>query len=481
MLRKLFKNKIFIYLGTRYGTYAIQFITSLIIAGKLGPFYFGIYGFVILIINYFQQLHFGISNSFNVLYVQNRNNDYECNNYIWNSILLVSYLSILVLCFWLYNTFVGIDSVTKYNADKYILWICAIAILEYFLQFFINLLRVKNKLNHVAFCQSIVVIFNFICVFLFSGETLIISILAGYVIGDLLCVLITIQAGVIPRFSDSIINREYHKRILKKGIFLFFYNSCFYFIIISIRTIISENYNVDEFGLFSFAFTSSHAILLLLSSLSFVVLPKVIGKLASNDMNEVESTINVLRTSYITSAHLLIYLALCFFPLLLYILPKYEESLTALNLIALTVLMSTNSYSYVELLTARNKEKLLALLSFVSLVGNCAIALFLVNLIKVNYSYVILSTMFVYFLFTFMVLKAAKKKIGVPTKKYMILELMPVRLMLPYMTAFVVSVLRLENIIWLPLIVFIIMNWKTKDKLVDIVKTLINQPSVVNL
>ena len=40
------KNKVFVYLFTRYFTYGLQFIMSLIIAVRLGPYYLGIYGYI---------------------------------------------------------------------------------------------------------------------------------------------------------------------------------------------------------------------------------------------------------------------------------------------------------------------------------------------------------------------------------------------------------------------------------------------------
>ena len=75
----------------------------------------------------------------------------------------------------------------------------------------------------------------------------------------------------------------YQGAILKKGLLLFLYNTCFYFIIISVRTIISGNYEVEEFGLFSFSFTLAHAVMLLLESLMFVIFPKMIGKMTGDN------------------------------------------------------------------------------------------------------------------------------------------------------------------------------------------------------
>ena len=92
MLFNIIKNKVFIYLITRYMTYAVQFISSIIIATKLGPYYFGIWGFILLLINYLRIIDFGISSATNILLVQNKDNPQKSSNYVTNSLFLISIL-----------------------------------------------------------------------------------------------------------------------------------------------------------------------------------------------------------------------------------------------------------------------------------------------------------------------------------------------------------------------------------------------------
>ncbi len=480
-IAKVFKNKVLFYLVSRYVTYGVQFITSLVIAVELGPYYMGIWGFVLLVLQYFQQIHFGIANSFNVLYVQHRNNEQECNNYIVNSLILLVYLSLFIFAFYLYFLFFGIESFEKYHAGKYILWVCLIGILQYFVQFFINLFRVKNQLNRVTFCQSIIVFLNFGCICFFKGEVLIQWLIAGYVVGNLLCVIIAITSGSLPIKRKTTINFDYQKIIIKKGLYLFLYNSCFYFIIISIRTIISGNYTVEEFGMFTFSFSLAHAILLILEALSFIIFPKVLGKLSSTIPKEVEATISFLRKSYITSAHLLVYLALPVFPLVLHFLPKYEGAASSLNFIALSILMGTNSYGYLELLISRNREKTAAALSSFALFLNCIIALALVFVLKVDFSYVIIATMITYLVFSTLVIIKSRVMIGYDSISSAIRQVMPLRLIIPFVTAFVISQYSEDSLMFLPLIVFLILNFKVIVELKSIVIKLLIKPEIVNL
>lgn len=481
VLKQICKNKLVFYLASRYLTYFIQFVTSLVIAAELGPYYMGIWGFVLLILNYFQQFHFGIANSFNVLYVHHRDNKNECDNYIINSMVLLVYLSLLVIAFYIFYRVFGLESFEKYHADKYIIWICIIGILQYFVQFFINLFRVKNQLNRVTFCQSIIVFLNFACIIFFKGEELIQWLIASYIVGNIVCVIVAFFSGSVPIRRNIIVSFDYQWSIIKKGLFLFLYNSCFYFIIISIRTIISSNYSVEEFGMFTFSFSLAHAILLVLEALSFIIFPKVIGKLSSTIIEEVETTISMLRVSYITSAHLLIYIALPLFPIILYFLPKYEGAITTLNLIALSILMEINTYGYLELLISRNKEKTAAALSSFALILNCIIAFILVFIFYVGFSYVILATMITYFVFSFLVIKMSQSLLKDCSFKQALISIMPIRLVVPYATALILSVFSNETLMWVPLIIFIILNAKVLIQIKDIIIKLMVKPEIVDM
>ena len=478
---KILKNKVVFYLASRYLTYFIQFITSLIIAAELGPYYMGIWGFILLLLNYFQQINFGIANSFNVLYVLHKDNEKECNNYIGNSLILLVYLSILVISFFLYYQLFGISYFDKFHVDKYIIWVSMIAVMQYFVIFFLNLFRVKNQLNRVTFCQSVIVLLNFACVFFFKGEELIEWLVAGYVVGNLLCIVMALTSGSIPKINEMNLSKGVQLIILKKGLYLFLYNTCFYFIIISIRTIISGNYSVEEFGLFTFSYTLANALMLVLDALMFIIFPKVIDKLSSNNNEEVNNTLHFLRTTYITSAHLLIYVAIPCFPLVLHFLPQYSGALMSLNLIALTILINANSSGYLELLISRNKEKLAAALSATALLVNCILALFMVKVLHVSFSSVIVSTLITYLLFSMAAMYFGRTIVGKLKLKDFLFQYFPLRLLIPYLLALIFIFNGLQEWLIVTMLLFFVMNIKAFKKIMNALKTILIKPDVVNL
>lgn len=480
-LRKVFTNKVVFYLVSRYLTYFIQFVTSMIIAAKLGPYYMGIWGFVMLLLSYFQQIHFGIANSLNVLLIHHKDNKQCCDAYILNSMFLIGGLSLLVFLLAGYYYLWGIESFQKYQLDNRFYWICVIAILQYFNGLFINILRVRNKITQVAICQSIIVFLNFTCIFFFSGSVLVNFLILGYVSGNIFCIILACACKIIPSWSRYSIRRKILKEILYKGLYLFLYNSCFYFIIISIRTLVGFYYSVNEFGIFTFSYSLANAIMLLLDAFAFVIFPKVINKLSSDSFDEVENTLRHIRGIYISSAHFLVYLAFVFFPLLLYFMPQYSDALQVINLISLSILMNTNSFGYSTLLIARNKEKYSAIISIGALIINCFLGFLLVCVFKVGFSLVILATMITYLLFSFIITVVGKKTLGHYNICFVFKEFLPYELLIPYLVAVIVSIISLKYLMFLPVIIYLIFNWKNIFFIKQTLLKVLRNPNVANI
>lgn len=480
-IKTLFTNKIIIYLLSRYGTYALQFVVSLSIAAKLGPYYLGIYGFISLIVSYFAQINFGIPHSLNVLLVHHKSDDRKCNNYIGNSIFIYGVLSLIVVVLYLFVQLGHYNIDDKYIIDEYYFLICILAILTYFNALFSTILRVRNKVYQLSVIQSINVVLNLIVVFFFNERALIMALLICQLLSAVICFLITQKEKVVPKLTKLEYGIQIQKEIIKKGMYLFLYNSCFYFILISIRSIISSNYSVTDFGIFNFSFSIANAVLLLLESLSTIIFPKIIELLSSKDYNKIKSSLHSLRISFISTAHLLIYVAMIFFPLVIKLMPQYSNALTSMNLIALAILINTNSYGFSTLLIAQNREKVSAVISLVSLSINVAAGLFLVNVMEVQFEYAILSVMITYLCFSAMIVYAGSKLIGVNSLKDIVLNIFPIRLLLPYTAALLISVYSLEYLIFIPLLLFIIFNWNDIIAIKNMSLKLFKNPNIADI
>lgn len=481
-LKLLYKNKIIIYLLTRYGTYALQFIVSMVIAAKLGPYYFGVYGFITLILNYFSQINFGIPHSLNVLMVHNKINDKKCNNYIGNSFAIYGLISIIIICLLFFVSLFKITLSDKYPISVFhCVLLCVIAILHYFSSLCSTILRVKNRVNQLALAQSSLVLLNLSVVFFFSGDLLIYVLMICQMLSSGIFIILTWKEGLFPNLKLIEYKFNIQKVIIKKGLYLFLYNSCFYFILISIRTIISSNYTVEEFGIFNFSFTLSHAVLLLIEALTVILFPKIIDLLSSDNYEKINSTIETIRVSFVSTSHLLIYTAMLFFPVIIVIMPEFDGALTSMNLIALAVLMNTNSYGYSSFLIAQNMEKISARISFIALIINVIIAEFLVVICNVEFSYVVLAVMVTYLCFSLMAFVESKKIIGSLNWGNVVKNFFPLKLLIPYMVALVISFYSFQYLMFVPIIIFIVLNYKDITKIINIGKQLIKNPNIADV
>ncbi len=332
----------------------------------------------------------------------------------------------------------------------------------------------------LAFFQSVVPILVFISIFLAKGKSLLKLLLWMTLLGELIALLIFIVNKKIPWGGKPSFGGI--KIVLNKGFHLFIYNVCFFLIALSTRTIISIYYKVEDFGYFSFSYNLSNAILLFLQALSVVIFPKIIDKLNSKSKEDVQNVLNILNINYVTLSYGLIFTALIFFPGFLYFIPKYHSTLKGVNLIAITLLLFTNSFGYGSYLMAQNQEKRLSIISILSLFLNVAISLVLVLFYKVTYEYLILATLASYFLFSFLCAFYARKLLNLKTNILSVLDdFIPARLLIPYLFSIIIIVLNLAYFIFIPLIAFVLLNMKEIQQIFKTIKVIIFRPTIVDI
>ena len=480
-LKAVLKNRVIWYLLTRYITYFIQFITSIFIAVKLGAYYWGIWGFILLVLNYFQVINFGISNALNVFLVQFKDNRIYQNKYIASSIVSVG--TICVIAFFLVGCYYwgNLTCLDKYEFSDYGYWVVIIAILAYYNNLFMVIYRVKNSLFEISFYQSIIPLLLAMILLFGSGRTLLYLFLYSYIVGNAISAIIFLLRGrITPLFKGM--ESKFFIDIWRKGFYLFIYNVSFYLILISTRTIISAFYSVETFGQFTFAFTLAHAILLLLEAFSFIIFPKVMARLNEENPEKVMAVIDKLRVNYIGISHGLIYLAMPCFPLLFMLFPQYQESLYVLNFISLTLLMRVNSFGFSSYLVVKNRDKEIARISLFTLIVNVGIALFLANWIELGYEYIIFSTMFAYMLYSYFCVSYSipllNKRMSIQQKLFLCF---PLKTFIPYVVALIVSFAHISALLILPLFIYVILNKNDIKEMVVSVRRLVYKPEMVDV
>lgn len=481
IIKKVSKNKVLNYVFSRYATYFIQFINSLFIAVFLGPYYLGIWGFVTLVIQYIDQINFGINHSVNAIISIHKKNVWYVEKIIGAAISMLFGLSFLLIVVFISNYLFDINIGLKYNFSTYAPMVTLIGILSYFNNLFSSIFRVYGKVLEIAINQSAFPVLTLIAIIFFRGENLLLAIVYANIIAFLFSLILYLSR--VPIKLKPVYIPRLIKIIKKKGWHLFIYNTSFYLIAISTRSFISSYYKVDDFGYFTFAYSLANAISLLLGSFAFLIQPKLINRFSNNNTEYNVQILDKLRNTYIATSHLLLYIALMAFPILLLIIPKYSISYHAFTLITLTVILYTNSFGYSGLFIAKGKEKILGYISLVSLLINIILVYILISVVKVDFSLAILGTMISYFVFIFLLTKFGRRYIQLKSDLLScIKDAFPIKLALPFIVATILGIIKLNPFFMIiPLIIFIILNYKILISFKQELKNLIINPNITDI
>lgn len=477
-IAKILSNKIFLYLGSRYVTYAVQFITSLIIANKLGPYYFGVYGFFLLLLSYLEYVNFGISDSLNVLLVRNLENEKIVKDYIKTALILISVLSFLIFLIGIFACLFDFDYLRKFEIEDYIILVCVIGAIYHINCVFAAISRIKNRLFEMSFQQTCIPVLVLISVMIFDSKTLLVALVLSYVLGEIVSLVLFIKSRVIP-FCGS-----YQKRLaselISSGFLLFIYNSCFFFIIIVVRTFISNKYSVEEFGYFTFSYLLANSFLMLFKSFLIVIYPKILYKLKSTDTKENIKSILFLKDNCLSISYGLIFCGMIFFPIMLNFFPEYKNALFVLNITSLSIALTcSNIYGYY--LMAQSQFRILASISAISLFICILLSSFLSQL-GLSYDYMSFSLMGSYFTFSMLLTICGYNHLyGKIELSKIFFDFLPFPVFVPYCLALMLSFFEDTILIVIPFIVCIILNFKRLKSFSSVVKGLINSPEIINL
>lgn len=475
------QNKVILYIFSRYGTYFIHFINSLFIAIYLGPYYLGIWGFITLVTSYLNHFNFGIVHSATAIISVYKRKEFYVEKTIGASVVMLIILSCMITVFFISNYLFDINFGSKYNFNVYAPVVLLIGVLAHFNNLLSSIFRVYGKLFEIAFHQTIFPVLITAAIIFFKKEDLIWALVSANFLSFFLAfILYVFRSPVKLRLTFNI---NLFKRIQIKGWHLFVYNSSFFFIVISTRSLVSGYYSVEEFGYFTFAFSLSNVMLLLLQAFSYLIYPKLLNRFASANSLQNSEMLEKLRDAYVSTSHLLIHFAILFFPLLLILFPRYELASEAFKLIALSIVLYTNSFGYSGLLIAKGHEKKLGGAAFLALVVNVIAALILIELLNVPFTLVILSTLLSYFIYVFILGYMGRKILELNVSILSILkDIIPLRLFLPYFSSLCLVVFSVADTYFvIPLVLFLILNFRVLLRLKKIIKSIILNPNLINI
>lgn len=482
MVLKIFvKNKLILFLFSRYGTYLIHFINSLFIAAFLGPYYLGVWGFINLIIQYLNHINFGITHAVTTLISVNKSKESYIEKVIGTSITMLIILSSFAILFFLVNHIFSFNIGSKYNFYTYAPFVVLIGVLGYFNSLFSSIFRVYGRLFEIAFQQTILPVLIFCSILIFKKEALLWGLVGANFFAFLAAFIMYVAHS--PVKLQPIFDLKLFKLIQTKGWHLFIYNTSFFLIVISTRSLISGFYTVEEFGYFIFAFSLANVVLMLLQAFSFVIFPKMLNLFAKSTKEKNIEVLGKVRDAYVTISHLLIHCAIFVFPAFLYLFPQYLSSSEAFKLISLAIVLYTNSFGYSGLLIAKDYEKQLGKLAFSVLVVNILFALILIKVILVPFTSVIIATMLSYFIYVYIQGRMGRRLLDLKTDiKSVWKDIYPLRIFLPYLISLGLVLFSAPSICFLlPLLLFVIGNFRVLLSFKTVLRQIILNPNFINI
>lgn len=401
LFKSALKNKIFWYLASRYGTFAIQFLTSIWLAVKLGPYYFGLWSFILLLVNVGTQCNWGIANAVNILLVQHKEDRPRCAAYEFNSLVMTGVICIIPFLVALYDTFWPIALFSKYQLGHLSYAVAFIVAGFYLNLLFINVLRVKNRILEIAINQSLFPVLTFAVIFFATDRQLLNLLVGAYVVSMLVSIFLFVRTHCIS--FGGCVSAVAMREIAVKGFYLFLYNACFYLIMLSTKMLISAYYPVETFGHFAFAFNVANATTLFIDSLMFLLFPKMIDVLRKGEASEIAEKLGIMRICYIGTMVMLFVGMSCAFGVLIRFMPKYAPSLPIFIALAGTLLVYTFCFGYSAFMLARNQERRMAVYSMAGLLTNIVAVWLLAAFCHVTVVCCLAGTAMAYLLYTVLV------------------------------------------------------------------------------
>lgn len=404
-IKKILTNKIFLFLINRYFVFFIQFINFSIISIKLGVFNFGIWSFILLFLQYSNYSTLGTEYSLNILLSTKQRSKVFSSIIFSNGILILSAISILLIVLCIPIVYFDLEIFSKYLFISYLIPTVLIAIFWNFNNYYSNIYRVYGKLFEIAFFQTSIQVLLIPAILLFKSEQLLISLLYITAFAHIISLILFIYNS--PLNFKYRFHKKISKIIIKRGLFLLFYNVSAYLMLLSSKTIVSIFYSVEEMGKFSFANSISQTAVMGFSIISFILFPKLIEKLNAKEKNS-EAIFERAKTNYFYAAYFSILLVILVLPLFLHFFDQYKDSYKAIVYLLLAQIIAAISFAHAILLISNKNELQLGIIAIASVLVNILIGLAIKFIFHLNYEYIALGNIITAIIYTFLTTRKAK-------------------------------------------------------------------------
>ena len=381
------KNPIILFTGSRYISFGLLFLRGIIIAKILGPYFFGIWGFLTLSLQYLNYTSLGVEYATTVeLATGNKIESRQSNRINSTAISLTLFISIILLLFAVTLNFYQISFLEKYSFNQFVVLVVIIAGITNLQQVLTNIYRVYKKLTKIAIIELFTAVVLLITALMFTGELLVYALLAAMIVAGL------ISLGILlnnPPFPISLmIDKQIASSLLIIGIPLLIYNVSYFLIMNSARTILSIFYSVETMGFYSLANAVTTATLLGLRTIVWVVFPDILSRTHVGIHDDLAfKTVDKVNILYSTSVFFVVFVIILLLPFLFIILPQYKPAIDTIVILLLSQAVLSASFGYNSIAIARRNQNKVAKISILTVIVVTTLSL-LVSYFQLNFVWI---------------------------------------------------------------------------------------------
>jgi len=405
------KHPIFVFSISRYFSYGLLFIRGFIIAKFLGPYFFGIWGFITLVLQYFSYSTFGINYAVTVQLSTESQKEDSKNGLISSTALLSTLLiNLIILSIGVIIHFSGITFFSRYDFNQYLVFILLIAGFNNLQHVLINIYRVQKKIFTIAIVEIVTATILLVSAVLFKEDQLIRTQL--WAMGFTGFISLMVFISFLPFKFQLRLDSKVLKSLLTLGFPLLIYNLSFYLIMISARTIVSAFYSLEVLGFFTLANSIASATLLGLQSVAWTAYPDVLSKTTKdNDLETTRGFICQINTIYNTSCFLFIFTVIFLLPILIEFLPQYLSAFPIITILLMSQAVLSTSFGFNALAISRSEQNRVAIIGF-GIVLFVLIFSLCFSSFHLNFIWIALSVLLGSFLYTTLQLRLGSKLLG---------------------------------------------------------------------
>lgn len=479
----MFKNKVIIFVATRYFSYLLQFLNSLLVAYILGPYFMGIWGFLALMLQYLNFGNFGIDIALNVtLSTGDLNDNQKQSKIVSNAIMATVFTSVFYLLIGLIINITGISFFDKYMFPHYMILVLVISCLNYFNVLLLNIFRTYSLFTPISIFQTIIQLLQLPMLFVFKGSDLILSLLMMMILAHIISLAVFLKK--LPVKISVKLDSKIMGNLYKRGLSLLSYALTFYLLLLSTRSMVGYYFPVETMGLFSFSASIASALIVGLSSLEFVLFPKMLNRLSSNEITEKSILVfKEVRYIYTTTAFLAVILGLICYPLLLIYFKDYKNTETVFSYLVICQIIISSGFGYSTLIISKGQEFFLVIHGLIALGINLIISTAAVYFFQVDYSTLAFTLIFSFVYYDFQVIRKGRALLKMENNFTLVTrDLLSLKSLLVILLM-ISGILTQHYLLFyaLSLVAFIILNYKGFQLVKKYAIMLFHKPSVVNI